>query len=385
MSRKILAWFSLLGLVLAACQPIPPPPGSATTTITSTVVMTDTAIITDTTLLIATDAITTVASNTVTSTPQGEVTNESARSCPAIETGTLDVKVLPNWQAGDHVAYLTEQTKLEFSGSQQATTLAASTPITLTVIGVEEDGYLLELAYGQSQLGQTDIELPNTMASLLQTPLEVTIDYTVDSEGIYVGINNLEELQAQVLPLFDRFFEAMIETEPDTPPEVVEAARGMIDQLVSDPANFELLFTGEIQLFHSVYGITFTAAEPIVIEDIRPNLLGGAPIPSELVITPIHYDAEMGCLRIEFENIADPVAARNSILEALQIQARQMGVPGPRDQDLPSELHMIDKVIFEFDLNRGWPTYIFTERSVTIGNQGQIETSEYTLLEEVGE
>lgn len=430
MNRKIVAWFSLLGIVLTACQPIPPPPGDAaitpstdtvtSATITNTVTLTETATLTateavsNTETLTMTDLLTdtTRATNTttstpstpastppvtpttptsvapapLTSTPRGDATSVSPVACPALTGDTLDVVVLPNWQVGDRVSYTTEHNKIDFSGDNRVLTLAASTPVTFTVVSVEDDGYVLQLNYGQSQLGETDVELADPMAALLQTPLEVTIEYATDSEGAYLELLNLGDLQAQVIPLFDQFFDVMAETDPSATEEVIEAARGMIDRIVNDPVNFEALFTGDLQIFHSTYGIAFEDTEPLVLEDIRPNILGGAPIPSELIITPTHYDAELGCLRIEFENIADPVAARNSILEALQYQAQQMGVPGPREQDLPAELHLIDKIIFEIDLNDGWPTSIFTERSVTIADQGQVESNEYTLVaKEIGE
>lgn len=400
MNRKIVAWFSVLGIVLAACQPIPPPPdyaapGASTAAITTTATLTEPAIITDTQTLTETElptdttratSTTTAAPAPVSSTPRGETTNAAPVVCPAIQDNTLDVAVLPNWQVSSHANYATEHTKVEFIGNNRMLTLATSTPVTFTVLGVEDDSYILQLRYGQSQLGETDVEISDPLAALFQAPLEVTLEYATDSDGAYLELLNLSDLQAQVMPLFDQFFDVMAETDPSATEEVLEAARGMIDRLVSDPINFEALFTGDLQTFHSVYGFVFEDAEPLVIEDIRPNILGGAPIPSELVITPTHYNADMGCLRIEFENIADPVAARNSILEALQIQAREMGVPGPRDQDLPAELHLVDKIIVEIDLNDGWPTYIFTERAVTIANQGQVESNEYTLISKgVGE
>jgi hypothetical protein len=107
------------------------------------------------------------------------------------------------------------------------------------------------------------------------------------------------------------------------------------------------------------------------LPDVRPTRLGGAPIPSELSITPTHYDAALGCLHVEFENIADPVETRNSILESLQAQAEQMGVPDPSEDDLPAEL----------DLNSGWPTAIHTERSIILSNQSRVETTSITFVE----
>jgi hypothetical protein len=110
-------------------------------------------------------------------------------------------------------------------------------------------------------------------------------------------------------------------------------------------------------------------------------MLGGPPIPSELTIVPTHYDAELGCLHVQFENVADPVEARNSILESLQEQARQMGVPGPNEEDLPTSLELVDTIRFEMDLESGWPTAIYLERVTSFGPEGRLETTEIVLVE----
>lgn len=412
MNRKMIAWFSIIGLVLTACQPIPPPsntttPGAATETVTATTSMTSTDAITTTDVvttteitstesLTATDLLTDSTSVTDTTagppstpvapTPSEEVASEAPTTCPAIESGALDVVVLPNWEVGDSISYVTHHNKVEFVGDDRAITLATTTPVTFTVVEVSEDEYILQLSYGQSELGETDVELPDPMASLFQTPLAVTLEYATDSEGTYAQLLNLDELQEQIVPLFDQVFDAIAESDPNLNVEALAAARTMVDGIISDPANFEALFAGDLQIFHSAYGLTFEDAEPLITQDLRPNLLGGEPIPSELVITPTHYNEEMGCLRIEFENIADPVATRNSILEALQLQAQQLGMPGPRDQDLPAEIHLVDKIIFDIDLIKGWPTYLRTERAISLGDQGQVETNEYRLAtNEMGE
>lgn len=182
---------------------------------------------------------------------------------------------------------------------------------------------------------------------------------------------NLEELQAQLEPIFDQLFDAIQETDDALEPEEIEVARGIVDQLVSDPANFESLFTQDIQRFHIPYNFYFQDAEPLVLPDLRPNMLGGPPIPSELTVTPTHYSVDLDCLHVGFENVADPVETRNSILEGLQAQAQQLGVPGPTDADLPAEVDMVDRIHFELEFNSGWPTVIHSERAIILGNQSR--------------
>jgi hypothetical protein len=249
------------------------------------------------------------------------------------------------------------------------------------VVSDDGEGYVLEWQFGRTELNDTNFEVPDPLAGLFQSPLELVITYATDEAGSYVELQNEERLQAQLTPLFDQIFEAMLASDEELDPEIIENARGMIDELISDPANFESLFTQEVQLFHTLFDFTFDSTEPLVLPDLRPNMLGGPPIPSELTVTPTHYDPNLGCLRVALENVADPVETRNSILQSLQEQAEQMGVPGPTDADLPEELALVDEILFEVDLESGWPTGIYSERAITLGNQGRLETTDIVLVE----
>jgi hypothetical protein len=406
MKRLFFSWLSLLVLLLAACQPIrleselPPPTSDSTTaTITDSAEITDTTNITATTTTTGSSEITetTEVTGTTTSTPttstgttastpstpstSSSAISESAAECPALTDQALDLSILAEWEEGEQRHYIVSGQRVDSADGDEAVTLSVTSSVTVTVLEVNDDGYVLEWDYGQAELGEVDVELPDPIATIFETPLQLRTTYATDDTGAYVELVNLEDLQAQIEPIFDQFFDALAEMEEEPNPEAIEAARGMVDQLIENPANFEALFVRDIQLFHTLHGFYFQSAEPMVLPDVRPNLLGGSPIPSELTITPTHYDEELGCLHVGFENIADSVAARNSILEALQEQAEQMGVPGPSDADLPEELELVDDIRFEFDLISGWPIAIYLERTTDFGPQGRVETTEIVLVE----
>jgi hypothetical protein len=50
------------------------------------------------------------------------------------------------------------------------------------------------------------------------------------------------------------------------------------------------------------------------------------------------------------------------LLRTLHEQARQMGVPGPNNEDFPAELELTNQILFEVDLQNGWPVAIQRER-----------------------
>ncbi len=386
--------------VLTACQPVRPEseltpvaPAPATVTDAVTDTVTATAPITDAESMTGSPAPS--ANTPPSSTPRNR--NASAgpsstprtdagmvtASCPAIldPATMLDVDVVAPWEVGESRAYVARQTRMQIDGGDEAVSLASTTPLTVTVVEATPDGYVLEWHYGQTILEDTDIPVPDRLAAIFQSPLQVTFQYATDSAGSYLGLLDIEALRAQLVPLFDQLFDAIAASDPDLAPAIIEGARGVVERMLDDPANFEELFTGDTQLLHTLYGITFDDATPLVLQDTRPNMLGGPPIPSELTISPTHYDAELGCLHVLYENVADPVAARNSILEALQLQAREMGVPEPTGDDLPATLDLVDTIRIEFDLHRGWATAIYIERAVAIGDQGSVENGQLLLVE----
>jgi hypothetical protein len=410
-----LAITSLLWLALAACQPIRPeseltaPPAAThssgvvtnTDTITETTPITGASDITETTgtpateVVTETEAVTKSTTVTTPSTPTSGTTSsppsstpasgmEDVVSCPAIATAggdsLLNIAIVANWEIGTQRHYIGKQQRIDIDAGYEVMSVSASTPITITVIDRNDDGYVLEWQYGNTEFGASDAEIPDPLISLLQTPLPIPFRYATSEDGVYLGLQDIDELRAEIEPFFDDLFELLAETDEELPREVLEAAQKTVEQLLEDPDNFDTLFTRDIQLLHTVFGFSFEDAEPLVLPDQRPNIFGGPPIPSELTVTPTHYDAEEGCLRVRFENVADPIAARNSILEALREQARQMGVPAPTDADLPLALEIVDYIVYDVDLVSGWPTAVSTERFITIGDQERIESSELQLV-----
>ena len=384
MNRRFIFWLSLLVVLLAACQPIRPET-AATTTPSATGAITDT--LTSTTETTATAALTGSSDITTSDESTGSTSASSlavgeeraATTCPAISDDAFALTVQADWEAGDQRIYQVHQGRTEILDGESTTVMSTTAPVTVTVLSADAAGYVLEWDYGQAATAAVDAETPDPISTLLEAPIQVRMTYATDEAGAYVELVNLEELQAQLVPIFDQLFEAIVETEEAVDPTALDAARGMVDQLISNPDNFEILFTQELQLFHTLHGFPFASAEPIVQPDLRPNMLGGAPIPSELTITPTRYDAELGCFQVDFENVADPVATRNSILEALQLQAEQMGVAGPSAEDLPDELELVDFIHFEINVDSGWPALIASERTTTFGNQGRVDTTQIVL------
>ena len=386
----------LMALLMIACQPIQPVQPlteTPTATTSSGPSITESATLTTTVAITAPPStpidstrVTTTSVTTTSSPPStpstGLATASDAATCPAItsENQQLDLFIMPDWQVGDQRAYLATMQRVDINNGDESLSLTSTTPITVTVLSIEEDGYILLWEVGQSQLGETDVEIPNSLAGVLETPLQVQFHYAVDRNGAYVGLLDIEDLQQQLEPIFDQLFELIAETE-EISAEELEAAREIVARIIEDPSNFETLFTNDVQLLHALYGFNFETAAPLVLPDLRPNVFGGAPIASELTITPTHYDAAQGCLHVTLENIADPVAARNSILESLQVQAEQLGVPAPTEEDLPAELLLIDVMHFEVDLEAGWPITISAERTTAIGDQGREESATLRLVE----
>lgn len=427
MNRRLLYWLCLSLLLLAACQPVRPEnssagdaeisvPPSSSTVITGSAQISDTVAITSSTAITAssepTGATSSTGSTVISETTQSTVTTGAQGSaeetrpsstpatgasadvstCPAVEDSALDLTVVANWDEDEQVHYLVHKSRTERVDGDTTLSISSTTPVTITVVSDDGEGYILEWQYGQTELTQSSVEVPDPLAALFQSPLEIIVTYATDEAGTYVELQNEERLQAQLMPVIDEMFDAILESGREAgeefDAEMVETARGMVDAMISDPANFDSLFTQEVQLFHTLYDFYFEDTEPQVLPDLRPNMLGGSPIPSELTITPTHYDAELGCLRVMMQNVADPGEARNSILETLQEQARQLGVDGPTEDDLPAKMDMVDDMRFEIDLESGWPERVYAERAITLGNQSRLESTEIVrdeVMEEASE
>src|SRR5690606_13039018 len=112
-----------------------------------------------------TEAVTESTTVTTPSTPTSGTTSsppsstpasgmEDVVSCPAIATAggdsLLNIAIVANWEIGTQRHYIGKQQRIDIDAGYEVMSVSASTPITITVIDRNDDGYVLEWQYGNT-------------------------------------------------------------------------------------------------------------------------------------------------------------------------------------------------------------------------------------------
>lgn len=350
-----------LWLGVLACQPVrplnelAPTPGA----------IAESGVISETTSLSDTHPSTQVA--VVPSTPR------DMKDCPPIQEQAIDLIVHPAWQVGDLRHYQISRLHQDVVDGALTPSLSMSTPLTITILEANDDGYVLEWVYGATTFDQESAPPPDRLTTMLIAPNYLRLEYEVDANGDYRGLLNGDEV-------FDTFSGVMQEmfillARGKITHEAIESSQIILDQMAADTAAFDTLVTSDVQLFHEIYGFHFTSAEPIEVDDQRSIIVGDPPLPAHVLIYPTHYGPMSGCLSAWWFRHVDPDEARDGMLAAMEEQAKREGFLPPSKDDLPSQIKAQDSVIFTLDTRTGWIRSMTSTHSFRLEDIGFEELS----------
>ena len=100
------------------------------------------------------------------------------------------------------------------------------------------------------------------------------IIYTTDQLGQFVGVENWKEISKKMKKLFSALTELQA-TEKTIKNDTIKQILAGISEILATKEGIEQLLLKEIQIFHFPFGFELNSSEPLLYEEVYPNLLGG--------------------------------------------------------------------------------------------------------------
>lgn len=299
-----------------------------------------------------------------------------AEGCPIVDKPEITLDFDAEWQEGESRTIELIRSREDIGIQSKDPVRKSLTEVTVSVIERADKYFVLEWIYGESEILAPDTITDKTINELLELPVGLRIEYETDRWGSYRRLRNLEEVQEFVDQMFNILIEQVEKTEGQASADNLRRA---IKQLSGNAQQVEALYTRDIQLFHSLWGFHFDNSDQISFEGSFPNILGGDPIPNQAVIQLIRYDAELDCASVEWTTKIDKEKARESIIQGLQRQSKQLGIDPPAGDEFPTDFDFSDLIKIDMDLATTWPTTVFFERIIKVGQGQRIDQTTVNL------
>jgi hypothetical protein len=277
----------------------------------------------------------------------------------------ISVEPGQQWKVNDEVRYerLTTRTA--------ASSTTARTPITVRVVEVRPDGYVVSWRYGRTELAPPVSETTEPIEGLKALMENTELMIELNSRGAFGSLRNWEQVRDTALAIVEQL--PMPANMPEVARKELSSARS---RLFSTKEGVESVLLSEVQLFFLFYGRRLDSGQERKYDQV-PNPMGGAPLPATAMYKLESADTNTATLRYELE--LDREKAGKALADSFVALAARAGKPmQPAEVDaIVSSLNINDIAVLVFDLATRWPVSLTYGRRMKMQGRSRLDRVEY--------
>lgn len=279
---------------------------------------------------------------------------------------TERVAIRADWKVGDEIHLICDRVREVREGDAAPTGGHSQTPATIRVMEKHEDGYLLRLQYGRTEMIPPD---PKQSASLNRVP-QVPMIFLLSNDGAIVRLENWKEVRDGAVALVRSTLQ-----ESGMPSEEINATLKKTQGMYATQAQTTMMMTRDIAMYFYPIGIDIAAGEPLDTVGSIENPFGGEPFPTRtrLMAKPIANGKHQYRVTLETKFDAEPCA--RILLDSIS----QFAKKGAPRAELPSRFDIEDHSEFVFDAERGWVVQGSHERKSVVNELRRLDRWEWKL------
>lgn len=293
-------------------------------------------------------------------------TMEHTVSEEAFSTGDRPLTIVPHWQSGETRSL--EIIKSRSAGTPGSTT-SGKTPVELTVLEATKGGYALRWDIGELETGDA-LEDP-AAAALMKLAASIDPVYEVNADGVYLGLNNWQEIQAGASQSIELLLDEL--AKQGLSGQERQAVRDMVEPMLSSRENLETFLLPELMNYHHIFGTEFDAENPLQYESLLPNPYGGKPFAAIVRFDAPRIRKDLGLVELTWSQILDPESTRATLLKTMSDMSEAIGADSVTEEDLPDPFSIEDTGRLIVDINTGWIMYLELTRKITIGSDTRFD------------
>ena len=248
------------------------------------------------------------------------------------------------------------------------------TPISVQIEEVDNEGALLRWQSGVTEIaGISAGELEAIGLSLDDAPKQ-NILYRLSLEGVFIGVENVDEVRRAAIATVDFMAEGLGEDRN------TQQVRLLLAQLGDE--ELASLFAEEPILFHLLDGVELGVDEKIEYSDLLTNALGGEPFPATSTVEMTALRDSDGCVEITLKTTPNPGELQRILFDSV---ANAFDVPldeADRDEFVES-FSVENSVVVSIDHTTGVVQEVVATQEIAADGQTRLDTTTITRLTEV--
>ncbi len=288
----------------------------------------------------------------------------------AQDSSPAAVQIVTYWDVGDTHSYNLEMgTKMSLeAGSSESRT---SYRVIVEVLKHTDAGYLIQWTY-------TNAVPPEGANAFERRVVEIneglSVRFLISDLGEYAGIENWKEISRQVN-------EAAADIRRDFSGRAdVESSLAKVMQAFESKAEFERLAMEEIRFYHMLYGYSYFADDPLIVEGEVENPFGGKPLHANTRIELAEVDSRNNTAYLVYTRTFQPAALNRAVFEALNGYLPEGELTPEQIATLPKFDMDIEKQ-FIFHTASGWLLEAYSQRYAQTGDEIRTDTIYIKFLE----
>lgn len=277
--------------------------------------------------------------------------------------------IVTYWNKGDRKILQIKQSKDKFQNGVLKSKYSSTYEAYVNVLDATEKSYTIEWVYKNIN---TDTDENPIIKRMFKLTEGLRVEYTTDELGVFKGLINWIEIR----DFLNKSFDNMVNDFKENPQAV--AAFNQVRALYQSKEAIENTVIKDIQLYHFLYGGTYILNEKLKVETQIPNLLGGEPFPTIMIIEMTDLKPNNNYCKLRIDQKIDFEKGSAIVNEFIKKMATAIGSPIKDNQELPP-FEISDYNEFEAELTTGWLTKAYTKRLIESNLIKQTETMEISL------
>jgi hypothetical protein len=271
------------------------------------------------------------------------------------------VQVIGYWDNNEKQSYLITLEKLKISDEDTTSRELWKYEVDITIVDSTSDSYIINWHYHDYDI-QTNDDLINKVASISE---DMTVTIKTNELGTVKEVVNWEEIQAYIYE-----GTAILREELKDIPNM-EKFISQMEAMYSTKEMIQAVATKDIQQFYTFHGGKYLLGEELTATVKSPNLYGGEPFDTDLIVWLDEINAEDNNSILRMKQTIDSEQLTKTTFDYLTSVASTMDVSPPKWDNFPplkNETWYASRIH-----GSGWTIYSIETKEVSAENALNVE------------
>jgi len=281
------------------------------------------------------------------------------------QSDSTGIPFVAYWSLGDTYDFKVTKVKQQWREDKMVKNDSSSYIANFEVIDSTASSYKIKWTYRNELFSNYNFseELKRKLSNYGQTE----IIYNTDELGIFIGVENWEEIAQLTSEIFDLVMEDVYEFEGKQKEEFITAMQ-QFKRSFQSKEGIESVILKELRTMHFPFGVEYYRNDTIRYQDELANLFGGDPIRGEVEITVEEVDIENEYCVLLQEMALNEEDSRSMLIDMFNM----MNINKEEMEKVmkSAKIEITDYNKYAFFYYPGVPDFIETKRSSKIEGDG---------------